>query len=396
MLFVTRKQWGARPPNTSVGGFSSKKGFQLHHYASPRALEDHGGCAGQMRNVQTFHMDGRGWSDIAYNFVICNHGHVFEGRGWVTQNGASGNASANDTRLAICWAGHSDLDTFDIKAADAIKELVSEGIGKGWPATVGGHRDFSETTCPGNTLYNWMKVQVWTLTPTPTPVPLTPIMGVAGVLQSQALTAVLSGAAKSGGAVYEQSTLSAIVSAYWTVGQVEGVRPDLALAQACKETGYFTYRKPDGSSSIVSADQHNFAGIGVTGAAGVKGESWPTVADGVRGHVRRLRMYAVGTAALHDLSILRRSLPSSYWASAPYVEQLNGKWASPGVGYGESIVNAYLKPMSLVEVPVTDPPSDWAKEAWEWATVAGVVRGTQPSSQVTAEQVITFIHRART
>ena len=51
---------------------------------------------------------------------------------------------------------------------------------------------------------------------------------------------------------------------YLEEGKIEGVRGDVAFAQALKETGYFTY------GGDVKPDQHNYTGIGTT-HKGVKG-----------------------------------------------------------------------------------------------------------------------------
>jgi hypothetical protein len=50
-------------------------------------------------------------------------------------------------------------------------------------------------------------------------------------------------------------------------------------------------------------------------------------------------------------------------------------------------------------IKVADPtaPSDWAREAWDWA-ISGpdpIVRGSHPRQTATIEQVITYLHRAR-
>ncbi len=39
-------------------------------------------------------------------------------------------------------------------------------------------------------------------------------------------------------------------------------------------------------------------------------------------------------------------------------------------------------------------PSDWAKEAWEWAKKQGITDGSNPQGPVTREQVITMLFRA--
>lgn len=48
------------------------------------------------------------------------------------------------------------------------------------------------------------------------------------------------------------------------------------------------------------------------------------------------------------------------------------------------------------EAPIVSAePSDWAKEAWQWGLDNDIVRGTHPRAAITAEQVITYLHRAR-
>src|SRR5690348_2101767 len=83
MKLVTREQWGARTP-VSTTYLASTLGVKVHYtgeYESPELLADHAGCAGRVRAIQDHHMDGNGWDDIAYNHLVCGHGHVFEGRG---------------------------------------------------------------------------------------------------------------------------------------------------------------------------------------------------------------------------------------------------------------------------------------------------------------------------
>ena len=145
-----------------------------------------------------------------------------------------------------------------------------------------------------------------------------------------------------GPGAYPPETVALIVSAYWQIGYEEKVRPEVALAQSLKETGYFRF------GGAVRPGQNNFAGIGATGG-GEPGKSWPSIIDGVRGHLRRLRLYAtpaliVTQVGLHDLTIILRPLPERYWGSAPTVEKLSGKWA-PSLTYGDSIVESYLNPM---------------------------------------------------
>lgn len=40
-------------------------------------------------------------------------------------------------------------------------------------------------------------------------------------------------------------------------------------------------------------------------------------------------------------------------------------------------------------------PSEWAKEAWEWAKKEGITDGTRPKDNATREEIITMIYRAK-
>ena len=66
-----------------------------------------------------------------------------------------------------------------------------------------------------------------------------------------------------------------LVAYYYEEGGREGIRPDVAFAQALKETGYFRY------GGTVTPDQNNYCGLGTTSAA-VKGAYFSSARLGVR------------------------------------------------------------------------------------------------------------------
>ena len=122
----------------------------------------------------------------------------------------------------------------------------------------------------------------------------------------------------------------------------EGVRAEVAFAQAMKETGFLRYR------GDVHIEQFNFAGLGATGN-GNPGNSFPTVRMGIRAQVQHLKAYATSEPLNQEVVDPRYSLVNK--GSAPYVEWL-GKHENPtGIGwatawgYGNSIVNDYIARM---------------------------------------------------
>ena len=124
-----------------------------------------------------------------------------------------------------------------------------------------------------------------------------------------------------------------IVAYYYEEGQREGIRPDLAFAQALKETGFFRY------GGDVVPEQNNYCGLGTTGG-GVRGTYFESPKIGVRAHIQHLLAYTstrMPTTAIVDprYQIVRARYGTnilSKWYD------LNGRWAVPGYHYGQDIL----------------------------------------------------------
>ncbi len=161
MKFVTRAQAGLRPPKKVYPGDLYRP--STGHWNGPTVTVrgsstfNHASCAALWRGIQAFHMDSRGWNDIAYNFGICQHGYVFEGRGLNIRNGANGTNEGNKTSHCIMMmAGPGNPFGVEEKAAfrDCVK-YVSEHTSAPYSAI--GHRDWHSTECPGDARYEWIR-----------------------------------------------------------------------------------------------------------------------------------------------------------------------------------------------------------------------------------------------
>lgn len=160
MKLVSRKEWGARSARyVSKGDLNSAS---TGHWNGPKItvggseVWDHTKCAGLVRGIQNFHMDGRGWSDIAYNFVECPHGYTFEGRGINVINGANGtNAGNRSSHAVMCLAGEGNPFTDNEKVGfkDCVKYISDLSDA---PNQAIGHRDHKSTECPGDSRYRWI------------------------------------------------------------------------------------------------------------------------------------------------------------------------------------------------------------------------------------------------
>ena len=112
----------------------------------------------------------------------------------------------------------------------------------------------------------------------------------------------------------------------------EGVRPEVVFAQAMLETGWLQF------GGSVSVDQCNFAGLGATGSQ-VKGASFDNVYQGLLAQTQHLKGYAT-SSPLNNVCVDPRYQVLSdrgLLGVSPCLEDLNGRWAVPGDGYGQKI-----------------------------------------------------------
>lgn len=127
-----------------------------------------------------------------------------------------------------------------------------------------------------------------------------------------------------------------LVSYYYEEGAREGIRPDVAFAQALKETGYFRY------GGTVTPDQNNYCGLGTTSST-VKGVYFSSAQLGVRAHIQHLLAYASTRQPATPVVDPRYALVRSLYGSNTLNtwRDLNGRWAVPGHTYGQSIMELF-------------------------------------------------------
>ena len=127
-----------------------------------------------------------------------------------------------------------------------------------------------------------------------------------------------------------------IVAYYYEEGKREGIRPDVAFAQALKETGFFRY------GGDVIPEQNNYCGLGTTGG-GVKGEFFATPQLGVRAHIQHLLAYSSTRRPTMPVVDPRYSLVRQAYGSRTLGtwQDLNGRWAVPGRYYGQEILSMF-------------------------------------------------------
>ncbi|MFC5212581.1 N-acetylmuramoyl-L-alanine amidase [Streptomyces coerulescens] len=161
MKLVTRTQLGW--PASAAPAQSSTKGVKVHYEGAPvslKLLDDHDLCIAKWKAIRKDHLanEEENYSDIAYNYGACPHGHLLEGRGLDKRTGANGNQALNRAHYAICGLVGSEGLT---KPTDAMLGAIHDGIEllrrHGAGKEIKGHRDGFATQCPGTHLYAWVQ-----------------------------------------------------------------------------------------------------------------------------------------------------------------------------------------------------------------------------------------------
>jgi flagellar hook assembly protein FlgD len=132
-----------------------------------------------VRGIYLYHVQGNGWNDIGYNFLVDKYGQVFEGRfggyekavvgahaeGFNTGSvgvsvlgsyGSSRISSAAQTALEQVLAWRLDVAHIDPLASLTVASGGNPRFAAGVPVNlraISGHRDTGFTDCPGNAFY---------------------------------------------------------------------------------------------------------------------------------------------------------------------------------------------------------------------------------------------------
>lgn len=155
----TREDWGARRPRPMTEqGWNAHEAF-IHHTADTyKGLDSLAEQKARMRGYQAFHMDVRGWADIAYHFVVfppfvTSEGteisaRVFQGR--ERNYVPAAQEGHNRGTLAVCVVGDYESEFLHRNTIYALEVLLARYDAL---RTLGGHRDVVSTSCPGDKLY---------------------------------------------------------------------------------------------------------------------------------------------------------------------------------------------------------------------------------------------------
>ncbi|TWW59484.1 N-acetylmuramoyl-L-alanine amidase [Takifugu flavidus] len=160
---IPRCQWGAEAHRGTPMPLSLPLPFlYVHHTYEPSSpCLSFPNCSHDMRSMQRFHQDDRGWNDIGYSFVVGSDGYIYEGRGWNTLG--SHTRGHNSLGYGVSIIGNYTATLPSRHAMDLLRHrLVRCAIGRGGLTpnfTIHGHRQVVNTSCPGDAFFS--EIQSW-------------------------------------------------------------------------------------------------------------------------------------------------------------------------------------------------------------------------------------------
>lgn len=101
VTYLPRSAWAARPSRGATALVAANIDGEALHWPGMAKPIDAAGAIGQrriasaLRGWQNYHMDTRGWSDIAYQIAIDQAGRAWTLRGLNIRSGANGDADVN-------------------------------------------------------------------------------------------------------------------------------------------------------------------------------------------------------------------------------------------------------------------------------------------------------------
>jgi hypothetical protein len=177
---IARSAWGANESiRRAAPRYADSVSFALVHHTAGTNSYSRSQSAAIVRGIEVYHVQGNGWNDIGYNFLVDRYGQVFEGRfGGVDKNVIGAHAlgfNTGSTGVAVIGSYDSApppavaqaalvsvlawrLDVAHVDPASTVTAM-SGGNPRYPPGTpvflraISGHRDTGPTTCPGNALY---------------------------------------------------------------------------------------------------------------------------------------------------------------------------------------------------------------------------------------------------
>ncbi|RVE76537.1 hypothetical protein OJAV_G00010940 [Oryzias javanicus] len=161
---IPRCQWGAKPQRgTPVPLSLPLQYLYVHHtYLPSSPCLSFPNCSRNMRSMQRFHQEDRGWEDIGYSFVVGSDGYIYEGRGWTYRGTHTRGRNSVGYGVAVIGNYTASLPSRHATRLlrDRLAQCAVDGGALAANFSVLGHRQVvNYTTCPGDAFF--AEIKTW-------------------------------------------------------------------------------------------------------------------------------------------------------------------------------------------------------------------------------------------
>lgn len=106
----------------------------------------HAAGNGPVEGIHNYHLS-KGWAGIAYHYYIRKDGTIYRGRPENMRGGHTTNW--NWCSIGICFEGNFEVELMNEAQIEAGRQLIADIVKRYPNITVGQHKEFQQTSCPG-------------------------------------------------------------------------------------------------------------------------------------------------------------------------------------------------------------------------------------------------------
>uniref|UniRef100_A0A8W7NHP6 Peptidoglycan recognition protein long class n=1 Tax=Anopheles atroparvus TaxID=41427 RepID=A0A8W7NHP6_ANOAO len=130
LRLVTRTEWLAQPPREELTNLKLPVSTVIIAHTATEGCTTQAACRLRVRFIQVFHMDGKNYDDIAFNFLIGGDGNIYEGRGW-KKIGAHTKGHNKDCEGIAFLGEYNYSNNATAKQMELLQDLLQYGVSEG-------------------------------------------------------------------------------------------------------------------------------------------------------------------------------------------------------------------------------------------------------------------------
>ena len=152
-----RADWSAdRAPSAPLAPFEAARLTHIvGHWPGSAGVLAGLSTAALLRGWRDWHMDGRGWRFIGYNYAVDAAGQVWELRGWNVGGHVLGEQNARSVGVVFVLGVGEPMSDAMRDAGAALFAWIEDKAGRGLDRI--GHCDWANKACPGPDVLGWIR-----------------------------------------------------------------------------------------------------------------------------------------------------------------------------------------------------------------------------------------------